>query len=162
MNSSATFSRCRAFRYELNRIWDISKPKVLFIGLNPSKAKETDDDPTIRRCIKFANSWGFGGLSIVNLFAFCTHDPNELFKAIAPIGPKNDKTIKNHLAKYENVILVWGNHGNYLKRNEEVLKLIKNPLCLKINKNGSPAHPLYLKSDLIPIPYTIKNEDHCK
>ena len=46
-------------------------PLILFIGLNPSTADETKNDPTIRRCINFAKDWGYGGVMIANLFAFC-------------------------------------------------------------------------------------------
>ena len=156
MKRTAIFSDCRTYRYALKRVWNKSRPNVLFIGLNPSRANETSDDPTIRRCIKYAEYWNFGGLSMVNLFAFCSHDPKELLAAEDPIGAKNDLIVKKLLAEHDAIVLVWGNNGSYLKRNETVLKLIKNPLCLKINKNGAPAHPLYLKSSLKPILYSNK------
>jgi len=160
MERSACFSECREYRYTLHREWDSGAPFVLFIGLNPSKADEKKDDPTIRRCISFSKDWGYGGLTIVNLFAYCSHDPNELFKTIDPIGPKNDSIIKKYISKAEKIILIWGNHGDFLKRNEKILKLIKKPFCLKINKNGSPAHPLYLKAILKPVPY-LSDENYC-
>ncbi len=153
MERTAFFSECRTYRYALKRVWNKSGPNVLFVGLNPSRANENSDDPTIRRCIKFAKYWNFGGLSIVNLFAFCSHDPKDLLTAEDPIGAKNDLILKKLLSKHDTIVLVWGNNGSFLKRNEKVLKLIKNPLCLKINKNGAPAHPLYLKGNLKPIPY---------
>lgn len=156
MKCSAIFSECRKYRYALCRTWDESGDLVLFIGLNPSRADETHDDPTIRRCINFAKDWGFGGICIVNLFAFCSNDPKALFMAKDPIGPENDSILKKYISKFDQIIIVWGNHGQYLKRNENILKLIKKPSCLKINKNGAPSHPLYLKATLKPIPYTIQ------
>jgi hypothetical protein len=45
MKKSAILSECRTYRYELWQIWDESKPYAMFIGLNPSTADETDDDP---------------------------------------------------------------------------------------------------------------------
>ena len=156
MERSAIFSDCRTYRYTLKRVWNKSGPNVLFIGLNPSKADETIDDPTIRRCIKFARDWSFGSLSIVNLFAYCSHVPRDLLTAKDPIGPKNDLILKKLLAKHNKVVLVWGNNGSYMNRDEKVLKLIKNPFCLKINKNGAPAHPLYLKGNLKLIAYLIQ------
>ena len=159
MYRTAIFSECRTFRYSLGRIWDASGKMVLFIGLNPSYADETIDDPTIRRCIGFAKEWGFGGLSIVNLFAYCSHNPKELLKVKDPVGHENDKMLKKYISQSDKIILVWGNQGNYLKRNEKVLKLIKKPLCLKINKNGAPAHPFILerhfKTDTISDSMTI-------
>ena len=50
-------------------------PLILFIGLNPSTADETKNDPTIRRCINFAKDWGYGGVMIANLFAFRSTSP---------------------------------------------------------------------------------------
>lgn len=46
MKKTAKLSDCRTYRYELQRIWDESKPYAMFIGLNPSTADETEDDPT--------------------------------------------------------------------------------------------------------------------
>lgn len=40
----------------------------MVIGLNPSTADETRDDPTIRRCTGYARLWRFGGLLMTNLF----------------------------------------------------------------------------------------------
>jgi hypothetical protein len=37
---------------------------VAFIGLNPSTADEAKDDPTVRRCLRFAFDWGFALFSI--------------------------------------------------------------------------------------------------
>ncbi len=54
MQKDATLSEDRRYRYRLTREWDQEKPKVLFIGLNPSTADEIEDDATIRRCIGFA------------------------------------------------------------------------------------------------------------
>ncbi|HHC7270859.1 TPA: DUF1643 domain-containing protein [Vibrio parahaemolyticus] len=67
MKKTAKLSDCRTYRYELWRIWDEQKPYAMFVGLNPSTADETEDDPTIRRCIYFAKSWGYGGLCMANL-----------------------------------------------------------------------------------------------
>lgn len=62
MIEPAIFSQSRQYRYTLYRCWgEISRDHgtVMFIGLNPSTADETKDDPTVRRCIGFAKSWGF-------------------------------------------------------------------------------------------------------
>jgi hypothetical protein len=48
------------------------------------------NDPTIRRCINFAQDWGFGCVEIVNLFAYRTPYPQRLQQVVDPIGPKNN------------------------------------------------------------------------
>lgn len=64
------FSPCGRYRYTLWREWIGGEGFVQFIGLNPSTATDTEDDPTIRRCINYAKSWGYGGMCMTNLFAY--------------------------------------------------------------------------------------------
>ena len=145
---NATFSSCRTYRYSLSRIWDKKKEYVLFIGLNPSTADEEVDDPTIRRCINYAKNWGYGGFIMVNLFAYRSTLPSKLKKVKYPIGSENDKYIVTLSKKADITVAVWGNNGNLYSRDKQVLSLIPSLMCLKINKSGQPAHPLYLKKGL--------------
>ena len=154
IKKSAIFSSCNQYRYSLSRIWDLEKKPVLIVGLNPSTADETEDDPTIRRSIHYAYHWGFGGLIMANLFAFRATLPNDLKKAILPIGEDNNKYILKHQKESGIVVVAWGNDGVLHNRDKEVLKLIHNPMCLKLNKSGQPAHPLYQKKNLTPIRYS--------
>jgi hypothetical protein len=80
MERSATISPCRMFRYALWRRWG-SGPYAMFIGLNPSTADEQNDDPTIRRCIGFAQSWGYDALCMANLFAYRATKPTDMKNA---------------------------------------------------------------------------------
>jgi Protein of unknown function (DUF1643) len=73
--------------------WDGTRSRVAIIMLNPSTADETQNDPTIRRCIAFAQSWGYESVEIVNLFAYRTSYPKELSKATEPIGIENDNYV---------------------------------------------------------------------
>ena len=61
---SAEFSECRLYRYSLRIVWGTALPLASFVGLNPSTADEWQDDPTVRRCRTFAESWNCGGLLI--------------------------------------------------------------------------------------------------
>ncbi|HDR1569813.1 TPA: DUF1643 domain-containing protein, partial [Pasteurella multocida] len=79
MNNNAIFSDCGTYRYVLWRIWDTLLPRITFIGLNPSTADESNDDPTIRRCINFAKKWGYGGIYMVNLFAYRSTDKSVIY-----------------------------------------------------------------------------------
>ena len=90
MKKDAILSEDRKYRYVLSRIWDESKSMVMIIGLNPSTADETIDDPTIVRCIDFAKNWGYGGIYMLNLFAFRATLPKDMFSVENPIGDEND------------------------------------------------------------------------
>ena len=151
MNADAILSADRNYRYVLSRIWDEKKAMVVFIGLNPSIADENIDDPTIIRCINFAKSWGYGGLFMLNLFAFRATKPSDMFNQVDPIGIENDKYIEEYSNKADKVICAWGNHGRYMQRSQDILNQIDNAYYLKLNKSGEPAHPLYLKLELNPI-----------
>ena len=148
INKTANFSSCRKYRYSLSRIWDKQKKFALFIGLNPSTADEEVDDPTIRRCSGYAQKWGYGGFIMVNLFAYRTTLPSNLKKVKYPVGKDNDKYIVKLSKKADITVAAWGNNGNLYRRDKQVLSLIPNLMCLKVNKSGQPAHPLYLKKDL--------------
>lgn len=151
--SGATFSSCRRYRYALWRHWDWQGYAncVAFIGLNPSTADETADDPTIRRCIGFAKAWGYGGLYMLNLFAFRATLPDDMKREPDPVGPENDEQLSYYQTHVGKVIAAWGKHGAHRGRQIDVTKVFRGPVyCLGTNGDGSPKHPLYLKSDTQP------------
>jgi hypothetical protein len=154
VNKNATFSDCRKYRYALSRTWNGKKKTILFIGLNPSTADEKIDDPTIRRCINYAQNWGYGSLLMVNLFAYRATLPTELKNVKNPIGNDNDLHILELSKKADLAVAAWGNEGTLLNRDKEIKKILPNLMCLKINKSGQPAHPLYQKKDLKLIKYS--------
>lgn len=155
--NTAEFSDCRKYRYSLWRWWDKSKPYVLFIGLNPSTADETNDDKTITRCINFAKDWGYGGLCMANLFAFRATKPKDMKKADDPIGLFNDLFLATLARNAGIVIIAWGTNGNHLCRDNAVkMMLLRNQIlvnCLGKNADVSPKHPLYLRKDTKPVRY---------
>lgn len=140
----AVFSPCRTHRYSLSRAWNLKLPSVMFVGLNPSTADEQEDDPTVRRCVGFARQWNFGGLVLVNLFAYRSTDPAGLLGADDPIGPGNDKHIVACARGAERVVLAWGTKGILFDRDQRVLSLLPGAHCLGVTKDGHPKHPLYL------------------
>jgi hypothetical protein len=146
---SATFSEDRRYRYTLVRRWDDRLPSVMFVGLNPSTADETLDDPTIRRCIGFAKSWGYGALVMTNLFAFRSTDPRAMASADDPIGnPFNDVSIERIAQLVDLTVVAWGSYGDRAPaRVGQVLALIGDVYCLGVTKSGQPRHPLYLRRD---------------
>ncbi len=152
-DSGAKFSQDRVHRYSLWRIWDKSKDYAVFVGLNPSTADEYKNDPTVRRCVNYAFDWGFGGLYMLNIFAFRSTDPGNLYSADDPIGPENDFFLRTISEQAGITVAAWGNHGEFMNRGEDVKALLTNPFCLKLTKTGSPGHPLYLRKDIEPFPF---------
>lgn len=154
------FSPDRAYRYTLWREWEGMFPAtrpgyVCFIGLNPSTADETINDPTIRRCIGFAQQWGYGALCMANLFAFRATDPREMMGAADPVGPDNNQWLLNCTVEADMIIAVWGVNGAYQNRDRQVKVLLKGGRihCLGLTQDGFPRHPLYMPSSAKPTIY---------
>ena len=160
---SAAFSECGKYRYTLHRVWDAEGPQSAFVCLNPSTADETQDDPTVRRCIQYAMSWGYGGLVMLNLFAFRATDVRVMKMQFDPVGPYNDEAIIDAAGGCNLVVAAWGNHGNFRGRDKEASDLWAEPdvyglddlHCLALNKSRQPAHPLYQRADLKPVKFSF-------
>ncbi len=153
MIRDACISDCGLYRYSLTRDWEEENPlTMVFIMLNPSTADAYEDDPTIRRCISFAQREGCGALEVVNLFAFRATNPKEMLAAEDPVGPLNDGILCEAVAEGHHRVCAWGAKGHHMKRDEWALEMIREmgatPLALKISeKTGKPHHPLYLPAD---------------
>jgi hypothetical protein len=152
VNRSAIFSPCRTWRYELRRTWSVTPP-ALFVGLNPSTADERLDDPTIRRCVRFARDWGYGGLVMANLFAFRSTDPRALALVGDPVGPDNDMVLRRLAREAGVVVAAWGVHGVLNCRAQVVVDvgLLGSFTVLGLTKDGHPRHPLYMRADSRPL-----------
>ena len=159
-SSGATFSPCRRWRYLLWRRWDASKPVANFLMLNPSTADEVKLDPTCARARDYAERWGYGALIVTNVFAFRNTDPNRMKAVKDPIGKDNDAAIVRAAKESALVVCAWGNHGAFLDRSTEILRMMKATgialHALRVNANGEPAHPLYLPGKLKPISYAAR------
>lgn len=142
----AVFSLDRRYRYALRRRVGMDDSAVLFVMLNPSTADEEVNDPTIRRCIGFANRWGFGWLTVCNLFAYRATKPRDLWKSPDPIGLGNDFHILREARVANQVVVAWGEAAKWPHRIASVRCLLAGiPLyCLGTNGSGSPKHPLYV------------------
>ena len=153
-DNGARFSMCRVYRYALWRFWDRSLPFGMFIGLNPSTADETNNDPTVRRCIRFVRDWGFGGLIMTNAFAIRATDPRVMLAHEDPIGPNNDYWLKRIADEAGIVIAAWGIHGSHRDRDKAILSMLDGKVRhLGLTKAGNPRHPLYLRADTKPTRY---------
>ncbi|MDJ0704991.1 MAG: DUF1643 domain-containing protein [Leptolyngbyaceae cyanobacterium MO_188.B28] len=156
MEMDAVIDSTGRYRYSLSRSWGAGG-SVGFIMLNPSKADDRQNDPTIRRCIRFAQAWGYGALEVVNLFAYRTAYPRELQQVADPTGVENDRCLLAAAQRAEILILAWGNWGGLMGRDRTVLTLLapyqSKLYCLGCNKFGQPRHLLYVKGTVRPKPY---------
>lgn len=171
MKRITEFSPCRKWRYTLWRTWEpegllfLDGPDLgpdaylMVIGLNPSTADEVNDDPTIKRCIDFAKRWGFGALCMSNVFAWRDTNPMMMKLQPDPVGPENDRWLRECAAGAGMVLAAWGRHGAHRGRAAEVLDLItpiRPVMHLRVNDDGSPEHPLYIPASTVPTAYPPK------
>lgn len=168
-SSTAVFSPCERYRYRLTRnltggptpTLPSGARSVTFCMLNPSTATASADDPTIRRCIGYARAWGYAQLIVVNVYGLRSTDPKGLWKVDDPVGADNNAAILQAARESHLVVAAWGRHAAP-ERARMVCSIVRlgDPAssgklhALKLNKDGSPAHPLYLKSSSTPIPWS--------
>lgn len=147
-SSWACYSVCETYRYALCRVWDPEGQRVNFVMLNPSKATELANDPTVGRCEARARALGFGAFQVTNLFALRETDPQKMRHHPAPEGPEADGALLEAATWADVVIAAWGVHGVHRGRNTAVLALLAKAgvalQCLGRTKDGHPRHPLYL------------------
>jgi hypothetical protein len=128
---------------------------VLFIMLNPSTADGEKDDPTIRRCVNFAKAWNYERVEVVNLFAYRTSSPDDLFRTASGgfnvEGPQNQKHVQLAAASAGLIIAAWGARQTY-GQDETMLGWLDNyPLyTLGLTKLKLPIHPLYVSGTTKP------------
>ena len=155
--STGVYSDCERYRYALTRVWDAAGPRLLFIMLNPSKATERQNDPTVERCERRARGLGYGALQVMNIFAWRETDPKALARAAEPVGAENDALLLAGLAWADCVIAGWGVHGAHLGRGPAVEALLRDAgadlYCLGLSKAGHPRHPLYIAYAKPPMPW---------
>lgn len=184
IDAGATISQCGRYRYRLWREWrlhpvpaqwdmwvdergkpvvdgagaQLGEPKAcVFIMLNPSTADGAQDDPTIRRCVSFARSWGFDRLEVLNLFAHRATNPRELLALSDeddPVGPSNLEAFKDVLhygGPVGRLVCAWGAHGAHLGQDETALGWLGSHRCyaLGLTKEGQPKHPLYVPGNAL-------------
>lgn len=156
--NGAQFSPCRTWRYALWRRWDWQghANNVMFVGLNPSTADEQKDDPTIRRCKAFAKAWGYGGIYMMNLYAFRATKPTDMIVAADSLGPGNLEAFGYYRSRVGLIVAAWGaldkryrSRVKWQETIDQVLYAISQPVyCLGRTADGSPRHPLYVRGDV--------------
>ena len=153
----AVFSDCEQYRYQLSEVWDSAKPLVLWVLMNPSVACTAYSDPTLRKTGRFARAWGYGWQLVWNDHAYRATNKKELLEVADPVGPENDQHIMTMAARAKTVVLAYGQPPKALRQRavQVVDMLAQHPeLChLRLAKDGTPMHPLYLPNALRPVPH---------
>lgn len=163
--ADAAFSPDGQHRYRLCRRWDRSKPRVLWVMLNPSSANALQDDPTIRRVQRFSVKNGFGALEVVNLFSRISTDPEDLkgLDTAALIGPENAKHWAEAKGRADAVIAAWGamkvfDEASAKARALQAVAFFEEMMALEILAGGMPKHPLYCEKDSILVTFATKGK----
>lgn len=154
MSGRATFSPDRRYRTSLERRW-AAGPRVCWVLLNPSMADAQRDDPTLRRCIAFARSWGAGSIEVVNLFALVSSDPKRLLGEPEAVGAGNEAMVARASARADLVVAGWGNLRPALveRAAHAIRRLPADAWCLGLTAQGQPRHPLYLPAATERVPF---------
>lgn len=158
VKKSALISDDGVFRYWLKRQWDDALKTLAWCCLNPSKADADIDDPSVRKMIAFSKLFGYGGLVLVNLFAFRSTDPAKVPAGDLGIGPDNDDWIWTY-AREHPIVLAWGSHKLAAAcRGWEVRKMLEDAgvrevYCLGKTNTGHPRHPLYVSYETALEPF---------
>lgn len=130
---------------------------MAFVGLNPSTADDGIDDATVRRCVGYARSWGYGALEVVNLYAWRSKVPGPLWDGSVPdpVGPDNDHAIRAAARSSALVVAAWGAFPKARQRAETVRALLEEAgrpvTILGLTAAGWPRHPLYARGALRPV-----------
>ena len=160
MHRTAKLSSCGCYRYRLGRRWAGGLPgTVAFVMLNPSTADAEVDDPTIRRCIGFAQREGLEAIDVVNLYAYRATKPRRVAEASAAgrdvVGPENRWHLLHAMSNATLVVFAWGGSVTQVPSWQRQVnaafatatELGVRPLCLGRTQGGQPRHPLYVKGD---------------
>ncbi|MCS6760700.1 MAG: DUF1643 domain-containing protein [Candidatus Devosia symbiotica] len=162
VNGDARFSADGRYR-QLMRRWTgavFSDRYVLFIGMNPSTADATVNDPTCAREWGFACREGFSAMVKANVGDYRATNPKMLLEpGVAAVSPDNLPAIRQAASKAALVVLCHGKLNKALapagKALIEALRADGTRLwCFGTNADDSPKHPLYLRADtpLRPFP----------
>lgn len=155
---TARFSACGLWRYELDRdlracLFEQPRKGILLgIGLNPSTANSEKDDPTVHKESGWALAWGYALYVKLNAYAYRATLPRDMFAArkrgIDIVGPENDAALIAAIARVRReggrVLAGWGRHIDD-ERQRAIAAMLTDieVVCVEVNENGSPAHPLY-------------------
>ena len=137
------------YRYLLWRVFDTTLPLLFVLMLNPSKATHDTGDRTVDGLVRRVRRMGYGGIVVVNCFAYRATDPADMKRAEDPVGPANDNIIEIVLSQDVDLLCAWGANATHRNREKEVTCAISSgrarPHMLRLCASGAPEHPLYIQ-----------------
>lgn len=152
----AVISPCLAYRYRLDReVQPFGGPVVALIGVNPSTADAILDDATIRKDLGFGKRLGWSRIIKANKFAFRATDVRKLREATDPIGPENDRYLREIFAEADLLVPCWGPLAKlpkplryqWAKVRDLMRESGKTVMCFGTAQDGQPRHTLMLSYD---------------
>jgi hypothetical protein len=148
----------RLYRYYLQWPTGVNNNRIaLGVFANPSTADATKLDPTLKRWREYCRAWGYGWSATVNVRAWRATNPDDVPADPVAIGKENMECILSAAALSDLIVLGYGKLGGELGlETVRHIRAVVTPQqihCLKLNLDGSPAHPLYLRKDLTPIEF---------
>lgn len=162
VRSEAIFGgESQEYRYQLIRKWNDTLPAILWVMMNPSTAREDVDDPTVAKCRRYSELWGYGTMLIGNVFAYRATDQKRLMQIPDPIGPDNDAHLCAMARRAQLIVFAYGKpHKSLRSRGPQVARMLsvdgtRQLHALQLCADGTPSHPLYLKGNLQPIPWML-------
>lgn len=160
---TAEISDCGKYRYSLGRKWSEGGKRICWIMLNPSTADAEVDDPTLKRCIHFSQSWGYDELVVVNLLPYRSPSPWQCREWLrrnlqyGPVRQVNGHAITNATATSWKVVAAWGSYPWSKGVQAEVMTLLRSqqgpdftPGCIGTTKHGDPKHPMARGKHRVP------------
>ena len=164
--SSAVFSRCelhspcthpccegRRHRFLLRWPTGLDNDRIaLGCFANPSTATPLELDPTLKRWLRYCQQWGYGWSWTVNVRSWRATDPDDVPDDVLAVMRRNNKWIMQSAELADLVVCGWGKLGG--QRGTEVMQMLRAQglvlHALRLNKDKSPAHPLYLPASCRP------------
>lgn len=175
MIKETILSSCRTYRYVLYRHNSLSASNkiMIFVMINPSTADENQNDHTIRKCLKIAHHHDCEHVYVVNLIPYRSKNVEDVDNFVSKLSIEALHTINNVNWNYIDEILQsndkkpiiicgWGKYDKVrttLSQATEFYDKYKSfkLKCLKINKDQSPIHPLFVNSQSILLDFNPTN-----
>lgn len=130
---------------------------LICIGINPSIAKDTQADPTMKKLLQIAEHNKYNGLVMLNLSPEISTNPKEITQDLPKSWHKeNLKHIAQVFHSYNtsDILACWGDNiamRSYLVvALQDIYRLVQDKKWLSIEtltKKGNPRYPLYMCRD---------------